>query len=98
MKAVWKYEMPTGQGFLKIPRGATFLSVHIQPGLSVFSATEMPCVWALVDPGETWETREVRFYGTGQHSISDNQDYIGTIHMAGGTFVLHAFAVRPAEK
>lgn len=86
MKTIWKYPLPTaGAPSLYMPAGAQILSLQVQGGV--------PCLWALVDPSRTQETRFFHIVGTG-HELADNPGiYVGTFQVEGGEFVFHLFEV-----
>src|SRR5262245_16240690 len=73
---------------LDMPEGARPLCVQIQDN--------MPCVWALVDPGNPKRPRRFRLAGTG-HPIEpeDVGRYVGTFQMQNGELVFHLFDLEP---
>ena len=82
-KQICKFEIPTSNFLVRLPRGAHVLSAGAQ-GQSVM-------IWAEIDPGAEMVVRRFPVYGTG-HKI-DNTDaslhFIGTVFM--GPFVWHVF-------
>ncbi len=85
---VYKYELEVkdDQAVL-MPEYAKVLTFAVQRG--------KPCIWALVDPERSVETRTFRMVGTG-HPIEGypyNLDYIGTVQLAGGDLIFHLFEV-----
>ena len=83
MATIWKFPLTDTKTELDLPRNAQVLSVHVQES--------EPCLWALVDPSEPPETRKFRAYATGE-SIQDSLgDFIGTVLLQGGAYVLHVF-------
>jgi hypothetical protein len=89
MKKVFKYPVDIeDEVSVLMPKDAKILTVQVQ--------NDKPCIWAAVDPTETYsEFRKFRIAGTG-HSIEDGADdnYIGTIQMYGGKLVLHVFEIK----
>jgi hypothetical protein len=84
-KQVWKWVLsPRDLSTIQVPTGAKFLHVGEQTGCI--------CIWALVDPAETKrEERTLRIAGTG-HNISNGKfNYIGTVHLDGGSLIFHVF-------
>lgn len=85
IKTIWKYTLNSDYD-IKMPAGATVLSVQIQRG-------EI-CLWALVDPYALTELRRFRIYGTGL-KVPDhgNLKFIGTVQDDAEFFVLHVFEI-----
>ena len=82
---IWKYIIRTTDVIaVTMPRGAKILCVQIQ--------REEPCIWALVDPNATIETRWLRIYGTG-HPIDELGEYVGTYQLHNGSLIFHVFDV-----
>lgn len=90
MKTIWKFPLPelTGDISIRMPVGAQVLRFEHQVG------TELPSIWALVDPENDVEDRQFSLFGTG-HPVPDN----GLVHLGTcqhGPFVWHLFeAVKP---
>lgn len=89
MKTVYKYIIPENKDlhYLKLPFGSTILYVREQH--------EEICLWAIVDTEEKFiENRVIRIAGTG-HSLDDTDiyTYLGSAHLSGGNFIIHAFEV-----
>ncbi len=81
----WKLEL-LGRQELQVPAGATFLSVQAQAG-SV-------CIWMLCDEQAEITEFSVVMHPTGEgvpRSISEPDDYLGTVQLYGGKLVLHFF-------
>ncbi len=90
MRRVFKYPIVEIQDVVNImmPKGAKVLTVQVQNGT--------PCIWAAVDPCQTYlEMRRFRIAGTG-HPIEDNivDNYVGTIQKFDGKLVFHLFEVK----
>lgn len=85
MKAVWKYPVAMDAFMLPMPLGAKVLSVDMQAG-------QGPQMWVLVDPDAPKRTRYFFTVGTGHvHSIYDDDQFIGTFQMMGGSLIWHLF-------
>ncbi len=86
---VWKYQIPESFSFrLEMPAGAVPVHVDVQHG--------GVCIWAVVDPSASKESREFFVVGTG-HDIPDGidcDDHVGTFLTSGGALVFHIFQVR----
>jgi hypothetical protein len=67
---------------IPMPSGARILTVQVQ--------NAWPFLWALVDPEQPLENREIRIVGTG-HPADGLTDYIGTVQISGGQLVFHVF-------
>lgn len=84
MKAIWKFPAPlNGTVAISMPQGAEVLCVQVQNGL--------PCIWALVEPGNGDGRRWFEWRGTGQEFMGAPGRYVGTIQLNGGAFVWHLF-------
>lgn len=83
---IWKFTMAPGTRTVDLPEGAQVLHVHEQRG--------EVCLWAMVDPQSMIESRTFLVTGTG-HDFSgvDKTDYIGSVHLEGGSLVFHVFEV-----
>lgn len=83
MKTVWKFQLRwTDQISVQMPESAKILSAQIQNG-------EI-CLWALVFPENTTESRRFRISGTG-HPITEKVEFIDTVQVDG--LVFHVFEV-----
>lgn len=72
---------------LKLPRGASILSVQEQGGVL--------CAWVLLEPERHTETRCLIIVGTGQPVPDDAGPHVASVQTARGAFVWHIFeAVR----
>lgn len=82
---IFKYPLEvTDVQTIQIPQGATILTVQVQ--------YDKPCIWALVDPNEPVESRQIEIYGTGQQLDEDvRRRYIGTFQLRGGALIFHVF-------
>ncbi len=79
MKTIYKYTVTGLQNKIKMPKGASILSVNMQ-GADC-------CMWALVDTEMETEEREFEIVGTGWQ-IYDSMSYVGTCFAKDG-FVWH---------
>lgn len=82
-RVVWKFPVPIPGTINQVPVGAEWLCVQEQYGQFV--------AWAVVDPYAPKESRWLKWIGTGDHVVSEGDQYIGTIQLHGGTLVLHLF-------
>lgn len=87
MKTIWKYPLDiTDSQVLTIPKGAHFLSVIEQ--------SDIPVLYALVNPSLPTEQTEVLIRGTG-HPIDEahlpRYVFLGTVGTHSGTLVWHIF-------
>lgn len=81
---IWKYQFAVeDEVVLRMPRGATVLSVQTQDG--------RPCLWALVDPQKPTVDRRFELYGTGHPVQGLVGKHVGTFQMHGGALVFHMF-------
>ena len=91
MRAVWKYplDMLKSQHDVPMPARAEILAVQTQ--------TEVPCIWALVDPSQPPESRRFVIVGTGHPFEFDGvtAHHVGTFQLMGGSFIGHLFELRP---
>jgi hypothetical protein len=85
MKTIWKtaFDFDSDEVTVMLPVGAKVLAVHEQHGL--------PCVWFLVDTDAPKQDRTFWFVGTGQEIPEGASEYVGTVLLDGGRFVLHVF-------
>lgn len=88
MRTVWKFELFSVDDDVRItmPMGAKILHVEAQ--------REVPCVWALVDPGADKVEYRFRLAGTGHPLPDDVGPHVGSFMLHGGRFVFHLFEVR----
>ncbi len=87
MKKVFKYELEiTPFQEIKLPIDAEILSVQMQH--------QQLCLWVLVDPEKTKQTKKICIAGTG-HPIIDTDflKYIGTVQQLAGHIIWHVFEV-----
>lgn len=81
---IWKYPLTiTGNQTLDMPKGAIILSAQIQFGLLY--------LWAMVDPTQPHDERDIEIIGTGHEFAEAPRKFIGTAQMAGGNLVWHIF-------
>lgn len=80
MKTVLKYTIMPSCSF-EIPKGAKFMTVQAQAGMSV--------MWMLVDPSQPNEERKFRAHQTGCALPDDPGTYLGTVQL--GDVVAHIF-------
>jgi len=85
---IYKYAVPIDEDFFELclPKGAEILSVQTQGN--------KPCIWALVDPGQSKEQRSFCLVGTG-HPIIDDREFrfVGTFQIDDDTIVGHVFEI-----
>lgn len=87
-QTIWKYPLRVKETetFL-MPRGAEILTIQVQ--------NETPCIWALVDPNETYQDeRKFEIHGTGNPILlndSTKRKYIGSFQLMEGQLVFHLF-------
>ncbi len=83
MKTIFKYPLcMIDDQLVSMPAGAEILTVQMQ--------SDVPCLWARVDPNMPKVGRVIHINGTG-HNLSHEGAYIGTFQMAHGALVFHAF-------
>ena len=85
MKTIWKFQFENkGMFGLDMPKGAEILTVQVQEGV--------PCIWAMVDPGQEKENRIIVIHGTG-HPVQQagQKKYIGTYQECEGSLIWHVF-------
>ncbi len=86
-KTIFKYKLGVGvTQDVEFPKGAKLLSAQAI-GEDLF-------IWAIVDPEQHMEKREIRVIGTG-HKVYDDEKlrHLGTTQMYGGTLIWHVFEV-----
>ena len=87
-KAVYKYKLQITKVIQEVvlPLGAQILCIKMQ--------NDELCMWALVDPDQTYnEVVKIRCAGTG-HEITEDVEYIDTVMLLGGELVFHFFKVK----
>lgn len=85
---IWKFPLKVvSVQTIDMPAGARWLTVQMQ--------SDVPCIWALVDPTEANTPRVVRIVGTG-FGFNGRGAYLGTFQLVDGT-VWHVFEI-PIEK
>lgn len=93
-RTVWKFPLKFQDvSLVMMPRGATVLHVDVQDGV--------PCLRALVDPGQPGEARPFAICGTGHPAPDETEgSHVGTFLIDGGAFVFHVFERRwtPSEQ
>ena len=87
MPEIWKYTLIDGVTTpFRISEDHTFLHVGVQ--------NNEICVWAQVDPTQSWVSRTFRIIGSRQHKpdkFFDEWTYLGTVIVADGTLVWHVY-------
>jgi len=95
MRSVEQYTLAGyfGAQSISMPKGARVLSVH--------ATHESACVWALGDPHAPMEKHRFGVVPTGEEWQSDDEEalgsFIGTVHLRGGTYVVHIFDMGPEK-
>lgn len=87
-KAVYKYKLQITKVIQEVvlPLGAQILCIKMQ--------NDELCMWALVDPDQTYnEVVKIRCAGTG-HEIIEDVEYIDTVMLLDGELVFHFFKVK----
>ena len=87
-KVVYKYKLQITKVIQEVvlPLGAQILCIKMQ--------NDELCVWALVDPDQTYnEVVKIRCAGTG-HEITEDVEYIDTVMLLDGELVFHFFKVK----
>ena len=87
-KVVYKYKLQITKVIQEVvlPLGAQILCIKMQ--------NDELCMWALVDPGQTYnEVVKIRCAGTG-HEITEDVEYIDTVMLLDGELVFHFFKVK----
>jgi hypothetical protein len=86
-KQIWKYPLNPGVNYIDMPVDSQILCVHEQHGVAA--------IWAQVNTQETQTVeRCILVVATGESFKTEGQEYIGTIFLVGGGFVLHAYEVK----
>lgn len=90
--AVWKYRLRYPLTTVAMPAGAKLLHVGVQE-VELFTTA---VVWALVNPDETQMIeRQFMLVPTGHPFYGEGMDYVGTVLLDDGAFVLHVFERQP---
>lgn len=87
-KVVYKYKLQINKVIQEVvlPLGAQILCIKMQ--------NDELCMWALVDPDQTYnEVVKIRCAGTG-HEITEDVEYIDTVMLLDGELVFHFFKVK----
>lgn len=87
-KVVYKYKLQLTKVIQEVvlPLGAQILCIKMQ--------NDELCMWALVDPDQTYnEVVKIRCAGTG-HEITEDAEYIDTVMLLDGELVFHFFKVK----
>lgn len=85
MGEIWIYKLGHGETELEMPVAAKILCAKTQ--------RNEPHIWALVNPGDISETRTFAIYLTGQPADFTAKEYIDTIFIDDGVYVVHIFEV-----
>ena len=88
-KAVYKYKLQITKVIQEVvlPLGAQILCIKMQ--------NDELCMWALVDPDQTYnEVVKIRCAGTGHAIEEDIECYIDTVMLLDGELVFHFFKVK----
>jgi hypothetical protein len=81
---IWKKVLqPTDVQDVMVPAGAEMLCAREQ--------FEHICVWFRCDPNAPTEPRRIAIVGTGHPAPSDEDRYLGTASLQGGTLIFHVF-------
>lgn len=88
MRTIWKWSVPITSGSFvhRIPKGARLLSVQIQD--------KLPYMWFTVETDSLREDRKFFLVESGEEIPQDLfivSDYLGTINLSNGEYVLHLF-------
>ena len=82
-QTIYKYPLQImDEQKIVMPVDAELLTVQMQGS--------QPCLWAVVDPTKSLESRKILIRGTG-HDCPGVGRYISTFQMQGGALVFHAF-------
>lgn len=86
MKTIWKYPITLEQfQDIEIPAGAEILSLHKQGSRQ----EDEIYIWCLVETDNPLETRHFMFVATGNAITCEECNYIGTLWLMSGSYVLH---------
>lgn len=87
MRTIWKFPLQiTDRQNVNLPPNAQLLDVQVQD--------RQPCLWAMLDPEEPRESREIQIFGTG-HPATDAGTYVATFQYK--FLVFHVFHGRAAD-
>ena len=91
MRTVHKYELNPHAGYqhIEVRKGAILLKIAEQ--------ANKICVWFEVDTNEDWQHVDFILYETGAQleAIHERCEYIDTILLLRGTYVLHVYKINP---
>ena len=84
METIWKYTLNERLEHAKVPKGFKVLTTAIQGN--------KPVVWLQVNPDEC-ETVPIKLKAvpTGEESVKDTDQYIGTVMFMNGALVEHIY-------
>jgi hypothetical protein len=84
-RTIWKFPLDvTDEQLVSMPAVAEILTVQAQG--------DQPYLWAMVDPAQPRQFREIVTRGTG-HPVPDRPGtYVGTYQLHGGGLIYHVFA------
>lgn len=89
MKTIHKYELKISRTqLIDMPAEAEPLSIQVQHANSVH---EKICMWALVNPNVAVTKYSVTLVETGSGIKNAVGEYVGTVQLQNGSYVLHAF-------
>ena len=94
MTTIHKYETNATPGVcnLDVRKGAKLLKIDSQ-------TEDKIAFWYEVDTHKSWERIDLIIYTTGQNHDEDfkgRQQYLGTVLLARGLYVLHVYQIKPA--
>lgn len=82
-KSIYRYDILTGNGVVKLPGDSDFLHVAYKDNTL--------CVWTLIDTDKPVHAYTFKFYGTGWTLPDEPGRYIGTVVTTDGSVVWHVF-------
>jgi hypothetical protein len=80
---IHKYPINARQYTINCRHGAKILSVGVQG--------EIPMIWAMVNPANPPSPIRVIMMLTGEDMPEGNWDFLGTVLLEGGNYVLHVY-------
>lgn len=84
---IWKFNIDGDEVKHQLPLGAKILSAQVQHMAVV--------MWVLCNSKETvFEERTFKAYCTGEPITDDNLEFVDTVQMDRGDFILHIFEVK----
>jgi hypothetical protein len=87
MNTIWKYPINDGDATHQLPVGAKVLSAQAQYG-------DLQ-IWVMCDPEATaFELRTFKSFVTGETFPDTNLEFIDTVQIEGGRFIIHIFEVK----